>query len=857
MASDITFDSIRNLIINNKLIDAIKALLHQVEDHFYYEDLSILEARVTDLERKIRRNNIDDDKANIELNKIRIGVLKIISDLEKIKTGSSGHLDVNSLKITGKPPRELTRFFRDREKIRQTIYKYLNSDDARIITLIGRGGMGKTAIALKVLNDLKKEQIEIPENLKPLKGIVHFSNRTFNQINIQRIFQNISNLFFDQRRKLINQLAINENMSTSDKISEMDMLLKGGNYLLLFDEMERLLGEDGKFKQENLNIFFDEILRNKSSMKIIATSRVPITVNHDVAISSKRIFIQHGIEEQDSLKLLRELDEHTPRKKLKNKSDEQLLEIIDLVKGVPRALELVSAILDEKPLSLQRIKSSFFNIPDIMKKLVEDAYSNQNENTKRVLEALSVFKRAVPISAIEFLLNPFFEEVQIQEIVEHLYSIHIVDYDEDDNTIVLHPIDIDYAYSQIPSDGNYCKKNLELRAAAYYSKTFEVGKDKRVIKWVDPIFHQFEHFMNAEAYSEAARLLNEVGIWVIWQGYAKRTQEILSELKDKIKDNNLDKAMLYRGLGHVFTVLGPLGNGVNNYKKALQLVNKSKDFGFIGDLLLDLGVTYRFQGKSKKSIECYLSALENYKKTPGEYDDAEAYRQLARAYIYIGHVNNGINNAKKALEIAINKKDLTSQGVDKSILCIGYLLKNDLEEAKKYALDSFAILEETGERNSISYIVNNLGLIHAYQGNYHEAEQTFDKSLELSKENQQPRPEGMVKFNKAWLYRLKNNLSQALQHSQEAFDLFTKRKEGEAKPSEAFLNSLLANKDNNLVLEINSLIDCSIFIGSNPDLFNGRKIAEFAKQMAANAKNEELVQKAQEAIKRYDEKIIL
>ena len=107
-----------------------------------------------------------------------------------------------------------------------------------------------------------------------------------------------------------------------------------------------------------------------------------------------------------------------------------------------------------------------------MKALIEENYRRLTIDARRVMDALAVLRRPVPIVAVDYLLEPFAPGLDVPELVMELVAWNIVNEDFHSGVVWLHPVDQDYAYSQLPDEENgatgYTRQALERRVAAYY-----------------------------------------------------------------------------------------------------------------------------------------------------------------------------------------------------------------------------------------------------------------------------------------------------------------------------------------------------------------------------------------------------
>ena len=77
-------------------------------------------------------------------------------------------------RVVGLRP-DSARDFRDREVECQRISALLADSSTRLISVIGQGGMGKTALVCKVLDDLEHGRPPVTVDGRPVDGIAYLS----------------------------------------------------------------------------------------------------------------------------------------------------------------------------------------------------------------------------------------------------------------------------------------------------------------------------------------------------------------------------------------------------------------------------------------------------------------------------------------------------------------------------------------------------------------------------------------------------------------------------------------------------------------------------------------------------------
>ena len=121
-------------------------------------------------------------------------------------------------------------------------------------------------------------------------------------------------------------------------------------------------------------------------------------------------------------------------------------------RGFPRALEAVKAILDgDDTLTPQDLLDRTRHLPgdQVVQVLIGEAFDLLDAPAQQVMQALSVFLEPVSVVGMDFLLRPVNPTTDAAPILTRLVRRQLVRFQ--DGHYYLHPIDRDYARSQLPA----------------------------------------------------------------------------------------------------------------------------------------------------------------------------------------------------------------------------------------------------------------------------------------------------------------------------------------------------------------------------------------------------------------------
>jgi tetratricopeptide (TPR) repeat protein len=613
----------------------------------------------------------------------------------------TGKKIINSV---GQKPLGLVDFFKNRDKEFDRAKKLLLSSSTRLISILGHGGIGKTALACKLLRDIESNMWPIDDLDIPISGIIYLSTRT-DGITLENIFLAFAKLIGGEKDKEIKSLWANSTLTTNEKISNLFTFLIDGKIILLLDNFDEILDNHGNIVEQDFMSFIYAVTHS-SKVLLMITSRIALPLEQEILLYNNQIRITEGLSIPDSIALLRDLDVSNEYG-LQEASEDKLSIAANLAHGVPRALEAIVGILASDPfISLADILDEFYKEATVLD-FIKGYYKHIDHYPRLVIDALAVYKRPVTTLAIDYLLQPFASGIDVPDIVKLLVKSSIVNINRTDKSITLHPIDQDFAYNQLPiteyDDLSYAKRNLERRAAEYYHQLRSNTPPWKDIVDLEPAIFEFEHLVKADDFDDAAKLLEEIDHdYLTRWGYARRVVAMREILEGKISDKKLQGMHLaYWGyalyslgdyekafetynkalslnidnkneFGELF-VLGNIGRAYQNmpgqldlaikfYKRASNLALKIKNLDYASIYLGLECIAHSMNGQYDDAIECGTKSLEYSKITQNQLGEGRAFSGLGIAYQGLKQYSRSLEYLKLALISSQKLNDARGEG---------------------------------------------------------------------------------------------------------------------------------------------------------------------------------------------------
>ncbi|MBC8449371.1 MAG: tetratricopeptide repeat protein [Chloroflexi bacterium] len=663
--------------------------------------------------------------------------------------------------------------FKDRLREMWALCDHLADASVRLISVVGRGGMGKTALVSRVLADLERGKLPVPggERELPIDGILYLSARSTG-LGLERIYADVGRMLGEPAASKLAARWADRDMPLAAKVEYLLETIQDGLYLILLDNLEDYLTVDGDITEEGLRLFVERCLTQPGGARLIVTSREEAKITAAALHSARSIPLREGLPEEDAVALLRDLDPQGVLG-LRDASGDDLRRAVRLTRGIPRALEILAGILDRDPTaSLPKLLADeeIFG-EQVVEQLVVEGYCRLGDDERRIMEALAVFDRPVDEAAITYLLHLWFPGLDIRACLRCLVSGYFVSANRVTGEYSLHPLDREYAYRQLSGDEGpdaYNRRNLDLRAADFYVGIRKPESEWYSIEDLAPQLAEFEHRVRAGDYDGACRVLEPIDFDYLrlWGHYA-RVVDLREKLLGRLTDRSLQTTNL-GSLGFAYHYLGQIRQATEFYKRALIITREIGNRRNEGNLLGNLGIVYSDLGQVEQAIGYYQQALAISREVGDRRGEGNMLGIRGVAYRLLGQVERAIVHSQQALAISREIGDWNAEGVWLGNLGTAYRQLGQLGRSIEYYQQALAIARKIGDRQREEEWLGNLGVAYRQLGQLERSIEHCQQSLAISRQIDHQRGEGEWLSNLGNACRDLGQLERALEYYQQA-----------------------------------------------------------------------------------------
>jgi tetratricopeptide (TPR) repeat protein len=568
--------------------------------------------------------------------------------------------------VVGVPLPDIGTYFLDRTAPLARLEALLVDRATRVITVLGRGGVGKSALVAHALG--KRGQIG-----GGLTGIVSLSGRPPHELTADDVYAAFGELIRGRGRERLTEAWSRPSSDMPAKATAVLRELKDGAYILLVDNVETALDERRQFRDKNLQAFLEALISVENNLLLLMTSRVPVVFRKELLTYYQLIALTDGLPTDDGIEMLRALDA-SGQSGLRGLTRQKLAALVSAVHGLPRALELMAYALANDPLLpvddlLDRQR--FLSSDEVMQELVAGAYSRVDRDALYVLQGLAVYGQSVPPAAVEFMLEPYLPPTSTRQALQFLVQTHVASATRANGTIGLHPLDRDYLLAVIPPSGEGGLTALHRRAADYYAQARKPQAEWHSVSDLRPQLLELQHRVAAADYAGTLSLLAEVDEDYLenW-GYNSRLVSIRRDLAEKPLDPRLQMRNLVR-LARAEHRLGEYEVAIATNRRARALCVQTGDRDTEANCLNYIGINHHFLGDYPSAIDSQKKALELAREPRRQ---AACLNALGNSYNQISEYDHATEMHEQAL--AIRKKLNNRRWLSDSYHNIGELKVN-------------------------------------------------------------------------------------------------------------------------------------------------------------------------------------
>lgn len=597
-------------------------------------------------------------------------------------------------------------------------------EKAKLVTLTGSGGCGKTRLALETARQL----VESYQDGIWLVELASISDPTL-------VLQTVaSTLGISDSRDALPTLALTKYLRTK-------------RLLLILDNCEQIITAVAQMTEE--------ILRTCPQVQILVTSREILNLIGEVqfrvpplSLSKEKSLSNNASSPSEAVQLFIERAQAVLPSFILNKDIlPALTQICQLVDGLPLGIELAAAkisVLSVEQIatrlnhSLEMLSGGRVNIPhhQTLEATIQWSYDLLSEVERTLLQRLSVFSGGWTLEAAESVVSDpsLVSAARVFDLISQLInkSLIVVEWQlsTEARYTMLETIR-EYARGQLHKTGEVTR--LQKRHFDYFldfaGKSKVIGPQKSI--WLNRLEAEQDNFRAALAWSleheppeqvdKGTLLVGLLADYFFYRGYMIEALEWFDKLLSFDLPPTRGRALGFQKAGFLTRVSGDFDKAVHVLERGLAISREIGDHERAGMALVDLGHALRDMGKTEEVIPNFSKALSLFQELGDTRGMLYSYYQLATTYMQRRDLTKARSFWEHGLELArkINDKSFIAWGLEG--LADTALLESQAGEAKMLHIQSLKSKLEVMDKPGIPYSFEGLAQAAALKGEYEHA----------------------------------------------------------------------------------------------------------------------------------------
>lgn len=457
-------------------------------------------------------------------------------------------VEAERIDIGGLP---VVRGFVGRKKEIRNIRQAISSPHMPAVYVYGLGGVGKTALAAKII-----EKIQLDKSVEAF-CVIRCDKIEPTFANVTEKLANFISFQGKEGHARAGQQLKESSIAIDERVSLVNNVIKDHRYLFIFDNFESLFVKQapvGELKDEDLTKFFSSLFDHNWHSTFLFTCRYQWKLLTETKDSGK--CLKCGLPEENLLTVpLRGLTAHQtiqymnnlegPLSKLEYKDQIRLL---DLVKGHPKTVELLDSYLKKHPVShvLEDKDLRGMVVEKVGTYFMDGLWQDLNKDEQEALGILAVFRSPLRKEDIQKL-------VPKKEALNKLMGYSLVQLEGEGRGFVVHPVVSEYVLAKIGKEEckNLHKKAVEfhihqhddflkrlpgdmkvepLRAlCAVMEMLDQRGMREQAEAMTSSLLEIHHHLFEAEEYEQAGRIVATIVPFLNSQGLREMAKELLKK----------------------------------------------------------------------------------------------------------------------------------------------------------------------------------------------------------------------------------------------------------------------------------------------------------------------------------------
>ena len=584
---------------------------------------------------------------------------------------------------------------------------------AKLVTLTGSGGCGKTRLALEAAR-------QFIESYQDGIWLIELASISDPDLVLSAV---------------TSALGIPESHDAYP-VRALAGYLRTKQVLLILDNCEQIV--------KMVAQLVEEILRSCPYIQILVTSREILNVMGEIqfrvpslSLSGEKSTGSDPSSPSEAVQLFTERAQAAlPSFILSDPILPVVSQICHLVDGMPLGIELAAAkvtMLSVEQIAA-RLNDSFQVLGGSRTALlhhqtldatIQWSYDLLSAVERTLLQRLSVFSGGWTLEAAEAVTSDetFISKENVLPLLSQLINKSLV--------IVEWQLDAEARYTMLQTIHEFARRKLRDTDGVKHGRErhfhyfFSMAQEARLFgnekgKWLDCLEEEHGNLRSALAWSieadeieKGAELILPILDFYWIRGYSKEAREWMDKFLEIESPASQGRALLLQKAGWLTRASGDFGKADILLRRALEMARQIGDKNRAASALMDLGLSIRDQGDNEQAISYFSEALKLVQETGNKRGIGNCMYYLADSYAH--DLDRSMSLWEQGLNIHRDNGDKThiAWGLE-GLAGVAYL-KRDFASALKSQLESLRIKVELMDKLGIAYSLEGMAQVFAMQ----------------------------------------------------------------------------------------------------------------------------------------------
>lgn len=675
-----------------------------------------------------------------------IGHFELDVELQGGAPGADGAAPDVVERVSGLRISPAVEHWRDRDELLAKLRVLLIAHEHRLISVVGRRGIGKSALVAKVLAEFETPN-PARDPIEDLSPLVYLSSRRSGELTLAGVYQAVAAVWGGEAG---DHLAHHWQSAGEAGLPDLWRTLRDRRPVLVLDNLDDLQRPlTHELEDPELVALLDSACRTPFAPTIVTTSQRPLGLPAELAPHTRVLEIPAGLTGDDAVAVIRD-GAPSGSHGLDAISDAELSELATRVDGRPRGLQKLGLLVDARPRLMRRLLESESAPDEIVDELVSTTYAELTANQRFVVQLLALARAPLPEDEVARLLGGLLDPLDAQDAIDELVDAGEVKADA--GVLELHPLDADHVRDELVENEPARQVALDERLAAWWAgrrKPFDLW---RTLSDATPSKREYRHLWRAGHHAEALAIMADASLFLARTGEGPLVAAAVRAADRTLApDAYAARFHARRCQAMVEFFGGSLDDSLAALREARTLGEQAGLVERLADIDVTIGTALRHKGEIDAAIAALSVVADADPSAPVPRKDRQfALFDLALALLYRRDVARALEAAERLDRIVEPGDPPYVRAMNADIRALAAIINGDYAAAEPPAAEGIELYRQSPYITNVGYVMNVRAVALLGAERVADAIAQLEEGLAMATEYRDDRLEGFCSTNLTW-----------------------------------------------------------------------------------------------------------